>query len=286
MKKLWLVMLLGVLCQAPAASAQAEKADAHREGNFLFEVKVIDEFIERFNDDSASSLRKEYRRAKRAVPFNRPELIRSLFNRPVKADDPGTKAFVEQVVNKDKPQFLEFNDSNWYAEVGCAFTMNGQIVRVPLIMQVSTGSDKSAKWMIAGIGDSHIFRSETIQPAAPKKAEDKKMRKFISPSDYATNFLEFHRILSSGMDADNYFMPELLATDRGKKLVQLIKSNKLKFVHTEQMKFYFFQIPNYVFTVERFIRQTTHSGWLISDLAVAGAEEKKARIGKLLQRSL
>lgn len=264
--------------------AQQVVADAHREANFLFEVKIIDEFIERFNDDPRSNLRREYARAGRAVPFDRKALIKSLFD---KAPTDGEEIkFIEQVTDSAAPQKISFNDSNWYAELRSVFMFNGQRIDIPLVLRIATASDRSVKWMIIGMGDVPAGTAAAAKDApAAAPAAGAKLQPFISPSDYATNFIELRNILTPGMKPENYFSPELLETERGRNFVQMIASRKLRFDAPGTMKFYFFQIPNYLFTVERFERQTTHSGWLISNLEAAGEEEKMGRITRLLQRS-
>ncbi len=261
--------------------AQQVVADAHREANFLFEVKIIDEFIERFNDDPRSSLRREYTRAGRAVPFDRKALVKSLFDKEP-ADENGLR-FIEQVTDTASPQKIAFNDSNWYAELRSSFIFNGQRIDVPIVLKVSTAPDHSTKWMIIGLGEVPAPPPATAKEAAPQAANPR-MQPFISPSDYATNFIELRNILVPGMKPENYFSQELLATERGKNFVDMILSRKLRFDAPGSMRFYFFQIPNYLFIVERFERQTTHSGWLISSLEAAGEEEKQNRISRLLQR--
>lgn len=285
MKQLCLSVFLICACMPRIGFAQQAKADMYREANFLFEVKIIDEFIERFNDDPTSNLRQEYARANRKVPFTRKELVRSLFERPVKPGDAATEAFIRQVIDSSGPQLLLFNDSNWYAEVIGIFTMNNKRVEIPLILRIDKGADQSVKWLIAGIGGAGLFMNE---PATPEEEKVKKssIKTFISPSSHATAFLELRRILLPGINAEHYFTPELLSSDKAKKFVQLVSCSKLHFEYTGTMRFYFFQIPNYIFTVERFERATTHSGWLISNLEPASQEEKKQRVDKLLQRAL
>lgn len=260
-------------------------ADAHREANFLYEVKVIDEFIERFNDDPNSALRKEYKSSGRMVPFNRVSLLKALFAEPLKLTDTLAARFISQLTDSLHPELISFNDSNWYDEVVCVFSQDGRRVEIPLIMRVNTAANHSSKWMIAGIGPSPIFKNEVVE-TTKVVVDSSKRKRFISPSDYATNFLEFHHLLEPKMNESDYFEPALLATDRGKKFVQLVKSGKLKFEQTNNMKFYFFQIPNFEFTVERYNRNSTHSGWLISDLSSSPDSVKLANVEKLLGRNL
>lgn len=276
-----LALLLAGLLPA-SLNAQQVVADAHREANFLFEVKIIDEFIERFNDDPRSNLRREYARAGRSVPFDRKSLVKSLFDK-APTDGEGVR-FINQVTDSSSPQKIAFNDSNWYAELRSSFIFNGQRIDIPLILKVTTAEDRSVKWMIIGLGEVPTPPAAAKDAAATPPAQNTRMQPFISPSDYATNFIELRNILTPGMKAENYFTPELLQTARGQAFVQMIANRKLRFDAPGSMKFYFFQIPNYLFIVERFERQTTHSGWLISSLEAAGDEEKQTRITRLLQR--
>jgi len=280
-----MIPALGLLLLSPRAQAQMVPADAHREANFLYEVKVIDEFIERFNDDPNSALRKEYQAAGRGIPFNRISLLKALFAEPLKLTDTLAAKFIAQITDTARPQRISFNDTSWYDEVSCAFSLDGRRVMIPLIMRVNTAANHSSKWMIAGIGPSPIFKNELVQASAGQ-IDSNKRKRFISPTDYATNFLEFHHLLQPNMNEQDFLEPALLATDRGKKFVQLIKSGKLKFEQTDNMKFYFYQIPNFEFTVERYVRNSTHSGWLISDLSSSTDSVKSLNVQRLLGRNL
>ena len=283
MKRLLSIAFLAVCSLPSGAFAQGMPADAAREANFLYEVKVIDEFIERFNDDPTSFLRKEYLRYNKPINFTRRDLVQYLFEKKVTPEDELVMKFVDQVTDSLRPQKLSFNDTNWYAEVMCSFSYAGRRVEIPLIMQVAIDTDRSTRWLISGIGDAPVFQ-DGAQSAAPATTKDHK--KFIPPSDYATNFIELHHILKPGFEGVNYLTPTLLESERGKKFAELIQSGKMKFENPGYMRFYFFQIPNYTFIVERFVRQTTHSGWLISNLTPTTADEKRARKEKLLQRAL
>lgn len=270
----------------PGNMPTAYRHDAAREANFLYEVKVIDEFIERFNDDPSSFLRKEYLRLGKPINFSRQQLVEYLFEKPVTPADGLVMKFVGQVIDSAHPQKLRFHDTDWYAEVMCGFSAGGKHIDIPLVMQIMPDTNRSVRWMISGIGDAPVFQEGGSAPAAAAANAVKDKKQYISPADYATNFLQFHMVLKPGFEAVNYMKPELMANERGQKFADMVKSGKLKFEGPGYMRFYFFQIPNYTFIVERFVRQTTHSGWLISDLTATTDDEKRARREKLLQRSL
>ncbi|MEJ0082407.1 MAG: hypothetical protein WDM78_15980 [Puia sp.] len=83
--------------------------DGASDKHFIYEVKEIDEFFERFNDAPNSFLRGVYKA--RHIKFNidRQRLIRSLFNDENKSlDSIMMNKFVSEVTKKKKPIYLDF----------------------------------------------------------------------------------------------------------------------------------------------------------------------------------
>src|ERR1700712_2090604 len=63
------------------AGAQVLNNNARaREKHFLYEVKQVDEFFERFNNDTGSFIREVYKTRHVKYKLDRPALIKSLFN--------------------------------------------------------------------------------------------------------------------------------------------------------------------------------------------------------------
>lgn len=280
-----LLVICFLLCSGPALRAQTLATDqVVREGNFLYEVKVIDEFIERFNDAPNSNLRRQYRKYNKPVNFTRRQLLSALFEPPAVVKNDFVQAFVNQVLDSTNPQFISFHDSSWYAELQAHFDYNGRKMVIPLIMQVVTGNKKSSKWMIAGIGPTDILNGST--PAEAGAATVSGKAGVIPPTNDALGFMELENALKAGMNPSGYFKPELLATSRGQIFTNLIQTGKLSFEGSGTLRYYFFQIPGYVFVVDRFVRNSNHSGWLISNLSSANDDEKQAQRETLLQRPL
>ena len=76
----FLIFIFFSICQHRLFSQVYSNNDGAKEKHFIYEVKEIDEFFERFNDEPNSFLRGVYKA--RHVKFNidRQRLIRSLFN--------------------------------------------------------------------------------------------------------------------------------------------------------------------------------------------------------------
>src|SRR5690606_9655863 len=83
---------------------------------FSWEVKQIDEFIERFNNTDKTLIQEYHKKVDPGKEINRERLIKSLFNaenRSWNFNDIST--FIQKVNNDDQPVFLDFYDEDWYA---------------------------------------------------------------------------------------------------------------------------------------------------------------------------
>jgi hypothetical protein len=287
-------LIAAALLQPAAMQAQTEPIvikkgtlSKERERRFVHEVKVLDEFIERFNDSRQSYLRQVYKSKKQTFNLSRRQLIQSLFNNPTAwAAKPEVKSFITQVTDTAQPQFLDVTDSNWYAQASCVFMNRGKQTIVPLVLQLVVAEDSSATWMIAGVGSVPFLETSAEVDTSRMKSEPVSNTKYIPPTGHSTNFLSLHKVFTPEMNPVNYFVEDVLRTERCSNFVNLVKAGKLKFDHTKSIKFYFFQVPNYVFTVERFDRDGTNSGWLINSLKPADEAQKADQKSQLLQRQL
>ena len=303
----FLISLISSMSKAQIISNMGDGLDPAMEQNFLFEVKSPDEFIERFNDDTSSLLRKEYQKANRPFKVKRKMLVFSLFADRTKAIDSNGIRFINQVTDSVKPQYLWFYDSTWYAEVNVTFSYEGKRINVPLVLQVTVDSNKVDHWKIAGIDNVPLTSSASKQDGSKKRQgktptlspllkdtaslhpmsslfkKDTSSLQSISGADHTANFMVLFRVLVPGLNEKNVFMPGLLASDKGKRFIALIRAGKLKYLQVVQVKYHFFQIPNYVFVVERFSNATNHSGWLISSNERLPLTKKKLRKQQLLK---
>src|SRR5450631_2524102 len=85
-----------------------------KEKHFVYEVKEMDEFFERFNDEPGSFLRTVYKA--HHVKFNIPrqQLIRSLFNfENMSKDSVLVNDFVSNVTGRKKPIYLNYYGDDW-----------------------------------------------------------------------------------------------------------------------------------------------------------------------------
>ncbi len=285
-KQYFIIFLLAAVSAGTISGAQTLSSDNNKERDelFLFEVKTVDEFMERFNDEANSFMRKQFQKQDKQYAVSRAELLVSLFNLDndwVK-DSTDFKDFVSQATTKKNPQYLHFNDSGWYAEAKCAFLYNGKLIEIPLILDVKT-ENKGAKWMICGVGGGEVLPDTIQTPWADLPVPAHNKFKYIPTTSHATNFVELTNVFCDTMDAYSYFEPEALKTASCRRLVQLILKNKIKFQYVSKLSFHFFQMPQWVFEVQQFNRGKLNSGWLIENIKKVTTAEKELEKKKMLR---
>ena len=185
--KVWIFISL-FICQHRLYGQVYSNNDGAEDKHFIYEVKQIDEFFERFNDAPNSFLRGVYRAHHIKFNIDRQRLIRSLFNDENKSlDSIMISQFVSDVTRKKKPVYLNFYGGNWYAELRCKFRYNASTIVIPLIMKIETMQNKGSKWMIVAVGSSSL-KSKTV---ITEVTQSRNKTRIISPTSQGTNFVLF-----------------------------------------------------------------------------------------------
>lgn len=283
MRKRYLLLLLLLNWAAPRqAAAQAINTIADQtkfNSYFLYEVKLIEEFIERFNDVPGSYIRTQCRSLFGTdTMITRTRLLKSLLNKK-QSWSGDTTLFIKEITDSRRPQYVNFTDSTWYAEANCSFLYRNQQVMIPIVLHISTVNG-TYKWMIAGIGNSEVFRTST--PSLPTEKMLSTSGDFMPTSSYGTNFIVFNGIFTDKITPADYLDRPLLQTPKARIFVQLLLEHKLRFVHVKSIRYHFFQIQNRIFTVEQFKRKDANTGWLISSIEKVNQQNKADRIRQLL----
>jgi hypothetical protein len=249
---------------------------------FTYKVKTIDEFIGRFNADTNSFIKKEYVKKKKAHLLTREKLTRSLLNfkntQLIAAQS--TQAFIETVNNPQNSILLSFTAPGWYAEATCSFLNNGKQVEVPIILHIVTDTQQRSKWMISAIGTANI----TLPAAERLTAKPASSKYFLPTSSDATNFVEFSNLFTPGFQPAYYFEPDLLKTPAAAGFTALVKSKKLVFKYCSSIKYHFFQVDGWYFSVSQFQRPSLNSGWLIDFIEKSDKESQKTRLKAILHQ--
>lgn len=241
---------------------------------FLYEIKFIDEFIERFNGDVDAYIKKESRRLLGSdTSLSRYKLLYTLFNKQ-QSWTKDTSLFIQDMIRSGRR--IAFTDSDWYAEAGCLFTYNGSKITIPLILHI-VPAGVGFKWIIAGIGEAPVLKDRG-NAKDPGSATMSAHGDFMPTSSHGTDFIVFNSVLTPGIHAPDHFSAQLLAKPEARHFIEMLVSRNLVFDRVSNIRYHFFNIEGWYLTVERFKRKSTNTGWLISSLSkVDPGTRKKIR---------
>jgi len=234
------------------------------ERHFLFEVKQIDEFFERFNDDRNSFLRRKAKKYYPKLIINRPLLIKTLFdihNKRISLAD--KKRFIETANDQDHPSFLNYYNDGWFAEAVCLVKYRGEFINISVLLKVNSTPDLCAKWMIYEVHSKYIDRNnERIT-----KYQTNDSSRFISPMGHATNFVCLAGVFEDVDHIKEYFDNNFYSDSESVAFYHALTNKEISFQYVKYVRYHFFQVKGWSFTVDEFDRRSTlNSGWLISDL--------------------
>jgi hypothetical protein len=266
---------------APVIAQQIE-SHSTREINFVFEVKQIDEFFERFNNIETSLFSSYLNLKYPGFSRDRYAMLTTLFDKQDRTEaDNLVTAFCQQVADTLNPAYLDFYNNDWYAEAVCKFLFRGAPIEVKLILKIQTTANGGSKWMIMG-AYSGVFASSDKSPVIPGKPD---CCKFLNPMSHATNFISLSRAFNDKMNVSDYLDSGFFTFASSKAFLRELLRDQLKYQYVKEIRYHFLQVPGWVFTVNQYRRKGVHSGWLISSLTRANDDEKQLYRERLLIKS-
>ena len=267
------------VCQHKLFSQVYSDNSRAKEKHFFYEVKQIDEFFERFNDEPGSFIRTVYKERNIKFRISRRRLIRSLFNyENMLRDSVMMKRFVSEVTNKDNPMYLDFYGNDWYAELSCKFRYRSSSIIIPIILKVEVTQNKGSKWMIVAVGRSRLKSNSVV----PEMMESKIKTKCLSPTCHATNFVSLKRAFDDKENLSNYFENSYFKRSNMSAFYTAVLNREIEFLHVNKIKYHFLLADNWIFTVENFTREDLNSGWLINHIQKNSASGMENYRNKLL----
>ncbi|TDQ09433.1 hypothetical protein [Pedobacter metabolipauper] len=259
----------------------AQNYEKEFESVFAWEVKQIDEFIERFNNKDETLIKQYELKNNDKKTITREKLIKSLFDMSSTEswNFGDLNSFIKTVMEKNI--YLNFYNKDWYAKVDCSIQWNGKPARAALILKLMVLPDSSSKWVIAGVS-SPVLRSATLGSISLPAAADKKAS--LNPVSHATDFMNISAVTDNIANLKNYFVPVNELNEEGKLFLQECADKRLTIKGANSISYHFLQLDNWIVEVRQFNRQTKNSGWLISKLTKATDSEKNAyRTKQLMQ---
>jgi len=230
--------------------------------NFAFQVKLVDEFIERFNNTD-STLIKKYLKEEYNLEVGRHDLIVSLFNFTDKEWDKALISnFLSDVLETSQPPYLSFYDQDWYAKVVCLADYRAKPVSFELVLSVQHDQASSTvNWAIRSLNSEDLGLCGNFD-----------FSKLLPPNAHGNHFLELRRVFAN---PEKYYDTTQADSNLMNKLLGLAQQKELDFQGVKDVSYHFLQIDEWILEVEEFERNEENSGWLINELFKANASEKE-----------
>lgn len=261
MRKLIVLILLLSSISATAQIVDPMEAD---ESKFYVQTKQVNQFFRRFNGEESEKGDRYYPndRDYRSEKLRR-NYLKILFddsNRGIPADL--KRDFIKEVTG-DSPDFINFHEDGWFAEVTAKFSYKGKEEYFTLYMVLEK----------AGLGYKWVIDRVHFEPFLTSFETDT-AQKFLHPMSHELYFLNLNRVFQDPDQAVKYTAKDW-QPDQLTLFLQEIREGKLKFISVSNLKFHFFQVPGWYFELSEFKRPGFNTGWLVSNLMRLSSQEER-----------
>lgn len=252
-----------------SAQTFTNKGFSEDETNLYAMNKQVGQFIKRFNmeeDQYGKTLNTNdptYRNSKL-----RKEFLPLMFDQY----NPRTSGtlknyFIDDVTKNETPFFLQFLDTNWYAEVSTEFIYQGHPVNIVLFLTLEK-ENLGSKWVLS---NAYFNKLSTLFPFTDSLLQQ---QLFLHPQSHELDFMNLHKALEDPGHIE-YYASQNYHPDYLTLFFYLMKTDQIKYTAIHTVKFHFLQIDHWYFELSYFNRDNTNSGWLISNLIYADENNKK-----------
>lgn len=243
----------------------AQQLDTSWQHEFTEHVKSIDEFMKRFNGEEAyPGLEKA---DENFLKLNLFSLLDHQMNKDAKQS---AIAFVSTIINSGVK--LNYSDSLWYAEAKCDVTFKGISKTITLFLCPERIKDNKFRWVLCGADGINGNLIDTDHKSA------------ISPVEHEIHFMELTSIFKNdrqhvfGYRQNGYDIDQLSA------FLTLVYAKQINFTSVSELKFHFFNVPDYRFIVEEIGRRGSNAGWLITSFKKLPQADKNKYINNLIKK--
>ena len=224
-------------------------------------ISLVDEFMKRFNGlqdrpDITKSV-EDYETKRLLALFNGKQ-FKSINDSTLKE----AFEFIDEI-QKDSTH-INYTDTTWIAKVDCHGLFKKKNVTFTLYMSVENRKDDMYKWVI-NKAEGEIFR------LLPSSISDDV---FISPDAHETKFMGLKHITTGKDDYISRYLKRDKRIDLTSVFLSYVYNGLLEIDYIEDVEFIFFQVPNYIFTIKEFNRESFNDGWLISSFQKLAEDEK------------
>lgn len=224
-------------------------------------IGLVDEFMKRFNGEEGhpelTSKGKENRRENLICLFNFDQFAGKGDSIISEIDNMISTVMSESIK-------IDYADSRWFAQALCQGRLDGKDIVCTLYLTVESRDDDMYKWVISNV-EGKIF------DIMPKEYNEAIM---LYPDDHETKFISLSRMTKEQPTNIELFMNKEFRYDSTSVFAYLVYTNRLKIDFVKSLEFIFTEVPGYMFSIRYFHRETSNSGWLISDLWTADENTK------------
>lgn len=273
MRSFSFLILYWMISSTPVMAQRYRAGLTFNDRYFLLEVKQIDEFIERFNDDRNSFLRNNIRKYYPRMVITRPLLLKTLFDsKSNQISSKDIENFVAAVNNSRHPEFLYFNKGTWYAEAICRLRYKEKDIEASALLKVVGAAGASSKWMICAV-HSKAIEKYNGSISVPVSGDT---NRFLSPMCHATNFICLGNAFGDLANIRDYLDKSFTGDPESISFLHALMKREITFQYVETVRYHFLQIREWAFIVENFNRKDSYnSGWLISSLKQCSRDDPK-----------
>lgn len=271
-------IILIIMLTIVARSGFAQPDFDNSEKCFAWKVKQVDEFIERFNNERNTLIKQYVAKHNSGLILTRRKLLLSLFDQSKHWDLNDARQFIDDVDSPSRPCYLDFFDPNWCAKVNCKVDWHGHSEKVQLTLRVQKISDSRSKWVVTDADAVFLKQamlsqkgiSDTLKLVIPMPVDESAA---FDPYCHVTRFMDLTLLSTDKKNIGNYF--SLNNNPNPQEFIFFIHEiveKRLLIISTDpfSIRYYFNNVKGWAFEVKEFNRQTTNSGWLISNLTKAG----------------
>lgn len=246
------VFIILCLCIGQSADAQTKIFDMLNKPMYEARVKLIDEFIARFNGiEKRNGVPEDYtdRKSNILMLFDLTKFKSKQDSLFMSADEFANKVVEENVQ-------LNYTDSCWYAKVKCHGSIAKRDVDFYLYLTVERRGEDMYKWSIAN-AEGTVFDTSRTR---------KHRELFISPNDHEMSFMSLSKITDGSNRYIDDYAKDGYEADALSVFLTLVRCGQLKIKYVSDVEFVFLQVPGYRFSVKHFERESMNLGWLINSL--------------------
>ena len=269
-------LLLTALLICAALSVRAQTVLFPYEENFAWQVKQIDEFMDRFNNADYTPIRQYVKDQYQINDVSRTDVLRSLFNLEKKAwNKQHIVRFLNEVSDSLPPPYLDFYDADWYAELRCQGVQHGKKVFFTLVLSIELDeATGGSRWIINSVAADFLPKT-TPEGLAFAVDDTYDVTKTLQPTSFGTDFMNLVSALKDTAHLESYVLRGAVDQPLTAFLNQLYR-RELTFRQVDHIVYHFLQVEGWAFRVQDFHRATTNSGWLINELLPLAETDKGA----------